>query len=498
MLYQTKLSPSDKFDLLLKSVACQVHGAITSLANEFSLSRKTLYSVRDSILNLFKELSSEKMPPKDMRCIDVDKSLLRRTIVALSMTSPNSISAIGEQISIIYPGFSVSFGYVQKVIAQAQENAALFNKTVSLCNIKNIALDEMFSQGAPVLGGIDLDSGYLFSLSHEGSRDGPTWARGIKEAKNQGMEPKCVVKDGVKGIAKGVELTFDKIEQRDDAFHAIYLATKARLKLERKAYSYIAYEEKAQKKYLKASAENKRSLAASLHWAKKKCVRAIDRYTLSAQAVKELRMAFCSVNFKTGELITPEMAQKLLTQAVANLRETKSNNCKSVALYLENRIKGLTLATSNTYKELSNLKQHFSEDAISLTCRIIERKRKLKKRLPWKRKQVQKEMAGAYYFLCREVDENGVNEIMTTIEKQLQGRHMASSAIEGFNASLRSYLYVRKGVNQGFLALFKAWYNLRNRRWGQNKGTSAYESMTGEKVSDWLSLIGFSPSNITD
>ena len=57
MLYQTKLSPSDKFDLLLKSVACQVHGAITSLANEFSLSRKTLYSVRDSILNLFKEVS---------------------------------------------------------------------------------------------------------------------------------------------------------------------------------------------------------------------------------------------------------------------------------------------------------------------------------------------------------------------------------------------------------------------------------------------------------
>ena len=66
MLYQTKLSPSDKFDLLLKSLACQVHGAITSLANEFSLSRKTIYSVRYSILNLFKELSSEKMPPKNM------------------------------------------------------------------------------------------------------------------------------------------------------------------------------------------------------------------------------------------------------------------------------------------------------------------------------------------------------------------------------------------------------------------------------------------------
>ena len=30
-----------------------------------------------------------------------------------------------------------------------------------------------------------------------------------------------------------------------------------------------------------------------------------------------------------------------------------------------------------------------------------------------------KRNGGGYYFLCREVDENGVNEIMTTIEKQL-------------------------------------------------------------------------------
>ena len=115
---------------------------------------------------------------------------------------------------------------------------------------------------------------------------------------------------------------------------------------------------------------------------------------------------------------------------------------------------------------------------------------------PWKRRKVNKEMAGAYYLLCRELDEKGQHELMTTIEMRLQNRHMASSAIEGFNATLRSYLYVRKGVNQGFLELFKAWYNLRNRRWGRHRGTSAYESLTGEPVTDWLSLIGYPPSKI--
>jgi len=69
---------------------------------------------------------------------------------------------------------------------------------------------------------------------------------------------------------------------------------------------------------------------------------------------------------------------------------------------------------------------------------------------PWKRRQVTKEMAGTYRLLCQALDEKGVAEIMGKVERLLQTRHMASSAIEGFNATLRSYLYVRKSVNQDF------------------------------------------------
>jgi hypothetical protein len=90
-------------------------------------------------------------------------------------------------------------------------------------------------------------------------------------------------------------------------------------------------------------------------------------------------MAFCSVDFKTGELITLTRAQKLLTQAMVLLRQTHYRDCVSVSLYSENRIKGLTLATSTTYQHLSALEGNYSEGAISLACRIIERKRKLKK-----------------------------------------------------------------------------------------------------------------------
>ena len=84
--------------------------------------------------------------------------------------------------------------------------------------------------------------------------------------------------------------------------------------------------------------------------------------------------------------------------------------------------------------------------------------------------------------------------LLDAVKALLDQRHRASSAIEGFNAALRPFLYVHKGVTQGFLDLFRAYYNLRTRRWGRLKGTSAHQCLTGEAVGDWLTLLGFPPS----
>jgi hypothetical protein len=113
-----------------------------------------------------------------------------------------------------------------------------------------------------------------------------------------------------------------------------------------------------------------------LDWAKKKCSDAIEQYTLAEQAVYKIRMAFCSVNLKTGELVTVEMAKALFTSSIALLRETTYRDCISVALYLENRIKGLTLATSKTHESLVTLQENYSHDPISLTYRTQKKTQK--------------------------------------------------------------------------------------------------------------------------
>ena len=94
LLNRTSLDPSDKLDLLLKTITCQAHGAISFLSNDFKISRKAVYKARETVLAALNTLVSDAYQPQYITSVGVDKSQLRRAIVALSITSANSIRAI--------------------------------------------------------------------------------------------------------------------------------------------------------------------------------------------------------------------------------------------------------------------------------------------------------------------------------------------------------------------------------------------------------------------
>ena len=123
-------------------------------------------------------------------------------------------------------GVKVSYGTIQQMLVEAEGRAARFNAQVSLGGVEAGALDEMFSQGEPVLAGVDLDSGYLFGLSLSATRDGEAWAC-FARVSVRGWS--ClVVKDAARGIAAGVSEVFPHAEQRDDCFHVLYEMNKVR------------------------------------------------------------------------------------------------------------------------------------------------------------------------------------------------------------------------------------------------------------------------------
>ncbi len=493
---RTTLNDSDKLDFLLKSAACQAHGDISRVSFEFNVSRKTIRKAKLVGLSLLETLLADTGA---IQHVKVDELQIQRTVVALSITAPCSIRAIVDLLPLIYPNVTRSFGYIQALQIKAQLNAAALNKKIDLSAITSIAIDEVFCKNQPVLAGIDLDSGFVSSLSLENFRNGETWQKVLEQAKTQGMEPQHIVKDGGTGMAKGVKDTYPLAEQRDDVFHALYITSKAVSKVEKRAYRLINDEAKQQKIMLKTektTSEIQDELRQALQEVSEKCNKAIERYAHGEQALKQLHHALLSVHTeKEIKLMSPDAAQSILTQSVNLLEKARHPECDDAARYIRNRLTGLTLATADFYQKQLLLCQEYPEDMVALSCYFFEYKRTLKKMSPQIKEAAKHTMLAAYQSIRCHLKDEKTDELMLKVERLLDKRHRASSAIEGFNALLRPYMYVRKGVSQGFLDLFQAWHNLRTRRSGKHQGTSAYEVLTGHKVNDWLTMIGFPQSS---
>ena len=136
ILDRTSLNPSDKLDFLLNSIRCQAFGDISRVSSQFEVSRKTIYKIKAIILNALKQLLEQ---PANAFTVEVDEAQIRRTIIALTITAPNSIRTIEDILPLVYPGTTRSFGYIQGVQIEAQRNAAVFNQQVDLSGVYSLA-----------------------------------------------------------------------------------------------------------------------------------------------------------------------------------------------------------------------------------------------------------------------------------------------------------------------------------------------------------------------
>ncbi len=497
-LHRTPLTTSQKVECAVMAAAGQeVHGTISEVSREFGISRPTVYEARSAACEVLRgHFEKQESAYRAVR-VEVDEAQLERAVVALRVMAPNAIRPIEELLPILYPGVRASYGKIQSILAQAEEHAKAFNAKADLSPIKASALDEMFSQGHPVLAGVDLDSGYLFTLALRESRSGEDWAQVLRQAQGQGLELSVVVKDAAKGIEAGVHEVFPDAEQRDDCFHVLYEMNKVRRQLEQRAYGAIGREQEAQASLARIRAKDRKKRERQrrkIVWMRRRCQEAIARFDAFETAMGQVREAMTYVELDTGHLRSAEDAGHLMAQAAEGIARIDEASCRKLAGYLTNRAPGLSLATTALNKQLRELENAYPAVAISLACliwRLVSELRTPPR--PWQRTEHTRLLLGAFTQLSALLGPK-TDALLGTVKGLLEKRYRASSAVEGFNAALRPYLYVHKGVTENFLDLFRAYYNLRTRRWGRHKGTSAHECLTGTPVKDWLALLGYPPS----
>lgn len=192
------------------------------------------------------------------------------------------------------------------------------------------------------------------------------------------------------------------------------------------------------------------------------------------------------IDLTNGELRTPEYIQAEIESAAQEMLALNDYKCKKIGTYLKNRAPGLAMYAKQLREELLQLAEVYGMEEILLASIVWRLSDDLRhNRRPWEHFEQKRHLLGAYGMLS-ELAGQQKDHLITVVDHFMTHRYRASSAIEGFNAFLRPYLYVHKGVTQGFLELLRAYYNHRTRRWGRMKGTSPMECLTGEEVHNWL------------
>ena len=321
----------------------------------------------------------------------------------------------------------------------------------------------------------------------------------LDRCQRQGLDLYIVVKDAALGIEAGVREIFPGAEQRDDCFHALYEMGKLKRQLEQRAYGAIRRVDEIQasidKLKYRGRADKRRQLAQKQRWEQQRCDEAIELFDPFEAAQRQATEAMEVVDLERGILRDASWMRAEIQAAAAKMLDMDDDKCRKVGRYINNRAPGLSLYAQQMNAELAEVASRYGWQVTILACIILRLIAELDRRKRmWCRRQDRQYLLGAYGVL-KQMAGPDTDAVLSDVEQVFIHRYRASSAIEGFNAALRPYLYVHKGVTQGFLELFRFYYNHRQRRWGRHKGTSAHEALTGETVGDWLTWLGYPPNS---
>lgn len=498
MTHPCALTPSAARHVALHALVGQgKYGVVTQLAREHGLRREQVYELREHARSA---LDEGFMAVAELGAGEAD---LKRAVVALRVMTPASLRDIRSLLPILC-GEAWSYGKIWNVLHEAEGRASEFLRQVDLSGVTSVALDEMFSQGRPVFAGIDLDTGYLVQLEVHEDRRGETWAEALGALRdNQGLKPAQVVKDAGSGLGSGVRTCWPEAEEIDDLFHAVRELGKVGWALEQRAYSAIAREEEARlerQRVRRFSTDRfeRQSAGARYGTARRRAQHAIERFDRFDTYQKEIRDILRLCDRGSGRLRRPEEVETMIIHVSSEIRALGGKRCRKLATYLRNRAPGLGryLVRLNSQVEEAT-EAAGGERARDAAIRCYQAALDVHRGGPkWDRSARQEELEEAVRGLhaVTDRDPEALRRTIGAIFPLLVNRHRASSAIENLNSVLRPYVFVQKSAGQGFLNLFQFYWNTRTREWGRWKGTSAYGSLTGKEVGDWLTLLGYPPS----
>jgi hypothetical protein len=446
---------------------------IEEIADEIGMSRSYVYEQKAKIKKYAEEL---KEAPPEAPILVLDKQTIAKIILTLTMECQSPNAGIRSFFEIIC-GINMSAGYISGVINDASKRAQEFDNTIDLSQINQMAVDEIFQCGTPILTGVDPISTYTFLLEEAPDRTAETWAVYLDDRKDKGLNPEVSINDGGMGIMAGVPQVFPEVEIQADTFHALYDMGKEVSKLERKALKLINSEYELEQKLAgkKPRAKHKESLEEL----QPKVKEAIFQYDLIAILYGWLKML---LNFSGYSLIDTHILSEWVLQELEVAAIGNPGLIKEVI-----KVRKLLPSLLSFIGRLERGMEVVARDA-SVPPEALQ--------LMYRQMSYSPESIQGIEIHCDLVCllGNQYMEVYDKFQALLNTTKKASSLVENLNGRIRVFIEVKRIIPTQFFVLMKVFYNTRRYKRSRCKeriGKSPLELLTGAPQPDFLAALGF-------
>ena len=501
-------------------------GEVVGMAEEYDLSRTTIYDIAERVRVLFEPRVSGPVPclknilpcvvqpqttdPEEPLSPEQADTLLHRLILTSIFPGGVTMRPLEEILEEVpLPGRSAPT--IWRIVSAEGAKA---NHILSQIDYRDIALpqvlvaiDETFFDGQPILLVVEPVSLSIcdFYVPPDGDYASATWEPLLLLLQEDQHLP---IYGGLGDGATAYPGTLQEIMQQaqrfsEDVFHTLHDLGTLRRKLEASAYRAFRAEYQATRQVEK---EDSPTTQAKLRQAKAESLREAELHDAFEAYAGWVADAFQMVDLRSGEVRDRQINTWLMNAAIQELAQLDhpavvkmSERLARHQQYLLNYLDWLAEHLSPLLVKL----HHYLNDPdlekvlLQAVARVWRLEHEVKAmqgrafRSPWQR--AQQELA--IWVAGDDCLERWCHQVHTLLEWVQR----TSSAAENINSILKPLLVRKKHFGSAqslshFVALFVLWHNLRVFKEGKREGRSPFDILNvdlGEK--DWRTLLGYPP-----
>jgi len=496
-------------------------GEVTKMAQEYALSRVTIYAI---VLRILLCLQPDMPGPKiglpgpltvvkeEVHFLSAEEAERLRGRIILTGIFPGggTMRSLEDMLDEV-PGVAGSATTIWRLVNQKGAEARTILQKIDFggvaLSVIFVAIDETFFDGRPILMVVEPISLAIcgFYVPDDRDRSSLTWGPFLLVLQeDQNLNFTGAMGDGATAYPGTIESILEQKEGfQEDIFHTKRDLKALARKLENKAYRAFAKEEEAVKKWQKeAILQNK----ADMEQAKLNALSLAENYDNFVEYSSWASDAFEVVDLSSGEVREHAINEWLLEATVEAMLESKDADVVKMGRRLHNHksklltyLKGLD---TNLPLVQESLHAYLDDPTLEkIVLRSVARHWRLQHEVQSNQhRRFRPALVRAEQEMCLWLEADPfLEQWAKQLHLLLNGVQRTSSAAENINSILKPVLTRKKHFTSAqtahhFIALFVLWHNMRVFKEGKRAGKSPYQILgidLGEP--DWRTLLGYPP-----